>query len=154
MSLILLKFCFSFINLSRVFLPFKELLFPVTITPGNRDRSSFRPKSFCKPTFTLSLSLSVSFCLCPCLSLTHTHTRTRLLWNTPWAPERYLHLRLIWFRREENTPDKQGGLDRVVLDKDREGGFPGGAVVESLPANAGDTGSSPDLGRSHMPRSD
>ena len=31
-------------------------------------------------------------------------------------------------------------------------GFPGGAVVENLPANAGDTGSSPGLGRSHMPR--
>ena len=33
-------------------------------------------------------------------------------------------------------------------------GFPGGAVVESLPANAGDAGSSPGLGGSHMPRSD
>ena len=32
-------------------------------------------------------------------------------------------------------------------------GFPGGTVVESLPANAGDTGSSPGLGGSHMPRS-
>ena len=32
-------------------------------------------------------------------------------------------------------------------------GFPGGAVVERLPANAGDTGSSPGPGRSHMPRS-
>ena len=32
-------------------------------------------------------------------------------------------------------------------------GFPRGAVVESLPANAGDTGSSPGLGRSHMPQS-
>ena len=32
-------------------------------------------------------------------------------------------------------------------------GFPGGAAVENLPANAGDTGSSPGLGRSHMPRS-
>ena len=31
-------------------------------------------------------------------------------------------------------------------------GFPGGAVVESLPAGAGDAGSSPGLGRSHMPR--
>ncbi|KAJ8789498.1 hypothetical protein J1605_022025 [Eschrichtius robustus] len=30
-------------------------------------------------------------------------------------------------------------------------GFPGGAVVENMPANAGDTGSSPGLGRSHMP---
>ena len=32
-------------------------------------------------------------------------------------------------------------------------GFPGGAVVENLPANAGDTGSSLGLGGSHMPRS-
>ena len=32
-------------------------------------------------------------------------------------------------------------------------GFAGGAVVENLPANAGDTGSSPGLGRSHMPQS-
>ena len=32
-------------------------------------------------------------------------------------------------------------------------GFPGGAVVGNLPANAGDMGSSPGLGRSHMPRS-
>ena len=32
-------------------------------------------------------------------------------------------------------------------------GFPGGAVVEDLPANAEDTGSSPGLGESHMPRS-
>ena len=29
-------------------------------------------------------------------------------------------------------------------------GFPGGAVVKNPPANAGDTGSSPGLGRSHM----
>ncbi|KAJ8785661.1 hypothetical protein J1605_007258 [Eschrichtius robustus] len=32
-------------------------------------------------------------------------------------------------------------------------GFPGGTVVENLPANAGDTGSSPGPGRSHMPQS-
>ena len=32
-------------------------------------------------------------------------------------------------------------------------GFPGGAEVKNLPANAGDTGSSPGLGRSHMLRS-
>ena len=38
-------------------------------------------------------------------------------------------------------------------DNRRAGGFPGGAVVESLPANAGDTGSSPGPGRSHMPQS-
>ena len=32
-------------------------------------------------------------------------------------------------------------------------GFPGGAVVENPPANAGDMGSSAGLGRSHMLRS-
>ena len=37
--------------------------------------------------------------------------------------------------------------------RNNTGGFPGGTVVENLPANAGDTGSSPGLGRSHMPRS-
>ena len=31
--------------------------------------------------------------------------------------------------------------------------FPGGSVVKNLPANAGDTGSSPGLGRSHMSQS-
>ena len=39
------------------------------------------------------------------------------------------------------------------VEKKKHRGFPGGAVVENLPANAGDTGSSPGLGRSHMPRS-
>ena len=42
---------------------------------------------------------------------------------------------------------------RGLYEKEFVGGFPGGAVVENLPANAGDTGSSPGLGRSHMPRS-
>ena len=43
---------------------------------------------------------------------------------------------------------------QLRLQKSQRWGFPGGAVVEHLPANAGDTGSSPGLGRSHMPRSD
>ena len=38
--------------------------------------------------------------------------------------------------------------------KKKKEGFPGGAVVEGLPANAGDAGSSPGLGGSHVPRSD
>ena len=45
------------------------------------------------------------------------------------------------------------GLCNVHIKKLKSEGFPGGAVVESLPASAGDTGSSPGLGRSHMPRS-
>ena len=45
-------------------------------------------------------------------------------------------------------------LNRRRDSSTREGlGFPGGAVVENPPANAGDTGSSPGLGRYHMPRS-
>ena len=46
-------------------------------------------------------------------------------------------------------------LVKQVLSKHKivTQGFPGGAVVENLPANAGDTGSSPGLGRSHMPQS-
>ena len=41
----------------------------------------------------------------------------------------------------------------LQLLKKREEGFSGGAVVGNLPANAGDMGSSPSLGGSHMPRS-
>ena len=40
-----------------------------------------------------------------------------------------------------------------ILLRTQSLGFPGGAVVENLPANAGDPGSSPGLGRSHMPQS-
>ena len=35
----------------------------------------------------------------------------------------------------------------------KDGDFPGGTVVNNPPANAGDTGSSPGPGRSHMPQS-
>ena len=34
--------------------------------------------------------------------------------------------------------------------KVKERGFPSGSVVKNPPANAGDIGSIPDLGRSHM----
>ena len=39
--------------------------------------------------------------------------------------------------------------NQILLLRD----FPGGAVVGNLPANAGDTGSSPGPGRCHMPQS-
>ena len=50
------------------------------------------------------------------------------------------------------------GVIPIVLDLQHmlwkgRGGFPGGAVVKNPPANAGDTGSSPGRGRSHMPQS-
>ena len=52
------------------------------------------------------------------------------------------------------VPGSATSMTRVIiLNKKLHGGFPGGAVVENLPASAGDTGSSPGLGGSHMPRS-
>ena len=41
---------------------------------------------------------------------------------------------------------------KIVIQEINKG-FPGGAVVENPPAKAGDTGSIPGPGRSHMPRS-
>ena len=47
----------------------------------------------------------------------------------------------------------QNNNSRYIWTKKNEPGFPGGAVVENLPAGAGDTGSSPGLGRSRVPQS-
>ena len=53
------------------------------------------------------------------------------------------------------TASCQDRLGELVTDANQYSfwGSPGGAVVESLPANAGDMGSNPGPGRSHMPRS-
>ena len=51
---------------------------------------------------------------------------------------------------EEDRKQKKN-LSRKPIKKQLRG-FPGGAVVKNLPANAGDTGSIPGPGRSHMPR--
>ena len=53
----------------------------------------------------------------------------------------------------ETWTDLETVIQSEASQKEKNRGFPGGAVVENLPANAGDTGSSPGLGRSHMPRS-
>ena len=47
-----------------------------------------------------------------------------------------------WNEKRENNINNQG-----------ERGFPGGSVVKNLSADAGNRGSIPDLGRSHMPQS-
>ena len=52
-----------------------------------------------------------------------------------------------------NRPITSNEIETVIKNLPT-GGFPDGAVVESLPANAGDTGLSPGLGGSYMPRSD
>ena len=43
--------------------------------------------------------------------------------------------------------------DLVASLRKAYGDFPGGTELKNPPANAGDMGSSPGLGRSHMPRS-
>ena len=54
----------------------------------------------------------------------------------------------LWVYLQSQCNPNQNCSELIFVE-----GFPGGAVVENLPANAGDTGSSPGLGRSHMPRS-
>ena len=51
----------------------------------------------------------------------------------------YLRKRMVEFTAVEQNKEK------------RMGDFPGGAVVKNPPANAGDMGSCPGPGRSHMP---
>ena len=55
---------------------------------------------------------------------------------------------------QRNSSNHQEKKKRILMEyrqKYMNGDFPGGTVVENLPANAGDTGSSPGLGGSHMP---
>ena len=58
---------------------------------------------------------------------------------------------LILLYDEKNQGTKSVGI--MTMSEDDREGFPGSAVVKNPPANAGDTGLSPGLGRSHMPRS-
>ena len=72
-------------------------------------------------------------------------------------------LALLSLRGDETVLDLEKGagcksigrslnVTELHTSKRHFGGFPGGSVVKNLPANAGDTGSFPGLGRSHMPR--
>ena len=57
-------------------------------------------------------------------------------------------------RRHQKHRQQKWKIDKLCYIKIKNfWGFPGGAVVGNPPANAGDTGSSPGPGRSHMPRS-
>ena len=60
-----------------------------------------------------------------------------------------LHLKQLEKEEQKKTPK----LAKGKIINIRSEGFPGGTVVKNPPANAEDTGSSPGLGRSHMPRS-
>ena len=52
--------------------------------------------------------------------------------------------------RIQSKADTASALEKFKVQWMRD--FPGGAVVKNPPANAGDMGSSPGPGRSHMPR--
>ena len=65
------------------------------------------------------------------------------IWKQPRCPSVGKWINKLWYIQ---TIEYYSALKRNE-------GFPGGTVVKNVPANAGDTGSSPDLGRSHMPRS-
>ena len=59
-------------------------------------------------------------------------------------------------REAEDSVSSRLFLPESQIQWDNQGrcrDFLGGAVVKNPPANAGDTGSSPGPGRSHMPRS-
>ena len=79
-----------------------------------------------------------------------------------WEKEKYLLFFLILnFYLKHPTPlycpdwreSQQRETCAIILKNYRVRDFPGGAVVKNPPANAGDTGSSPSPGRSHVLRS-
>ena len=71
------------------------------------------------------------------------------LWRTVW---RFLRKLTVELPYDPAIPLLGIYPEKTIIQKE-SWGFPGGAVVESLPASAGHTGSSPGLGGSHMPRS-
>ena len=76
--------------------------------------------------------------------------------KTPW--EVFKELQATWY--SFSWGEREGdGIGEVSNSQTKEAiiknmwDFPGGAVVKSPPANAGDSGSSPGPGRSRMPQS-
>ena len=70
------------------------------------------------------------------------------LWRTVW---RFLKKLKIGLPYDPAIPQLGIYPEKIIIQKETWG-FPGGTVVKNPPANAGDTGSSPGLRRSHMPR--
>ena len=71
------------------------------------------------------------------------------LWRTLWKFLKNLKIELPY---DPAIPLLGIYPEKTIIQKE-SWGFPGGAVVESLPANAGHAVSNPGLGGSHMPQS-
>ena len=54
-------------------------------------------------------------------------------------------------QKARKSPRTWVGQKKKQRQKNRDGGFPGGAVIKNPPAKPEDTGLSPGPGRSHMP---
>ena len=63
------------------------------------------------------------------------------------------HQEILQVSREETQITQRVSIHGFRFLRKGTRDFSGGAVVKNLPANAGDMGSSPGPGRSHMPRS-
>ena len=74
-----------------------------------------------------------------------------LIYISVFVPVPY-HLDYYSFVVESEVRDPDSSSS-VFLSQDCFEDFPGGIVVKNLAANAGDMGSSPVQGRSHMPQS-
>ena len=73
------------------------------------------------------------------------------------ASPRQMCLELLLFLDGEQStshkpPERWNETREDNINNQGERGFPGGSVVKTLPANAGNRGLIPDLGRSHMPQ--
>ena len=120
----------------------------------------------------LQASSSVSRGLAPCHSGFHwepsgplfsVKTRYRSAWQFPSKSSLIHHLLsnslhcvelpVSFALSLERRDGRKGGREEGGGGKDgrKEEGFPGGSVVQNTAASAGDTGSLPALGGSHMP---
>ena len=135
----------------KIELPYDLAILLLNINP--KELKSRSQRDICTPMFIVALLIIAK------------------MWEQPECPSANEWINKMW---HIHTMEYYSGLkDKEILSnatmwmspedimlskiyqslKDKYWGFPGGAVVESLPANAGDTGSSCGLGGSHMPRS-
>ena len=73
--------------------------------------------------------------------------------ETGSVPEKEYRVMIVKMMQNLGNRENTRKFNEDLEELKSKQGFPGGTVVKNPPANAGDTGSSPGPGRSHMPRS-